>query len=99
MYGFSVRITRRSSDTLRDAGEGGLLVTDDPDLMTSADGGTAGTSCWKYFDNLPQLPDTERILARMCDMRIPLIFDMADCEVIAQIIADFAAKVLPGEHQ
>jgi hypothetical protein len=35
----------------------------------------------------------------MCDMRIPLTFDMADCELIAQIIADVAVQVLPADPE
>jgi dTDP-4-amino-4,6-dideoxygalactose transaminase len=62
-------------------------------------GFTSAYSSWKYFDNLPKLPNTDRILAGMCDMRIPLTFDLADCESIAQIIADVAANVLPREPE
>jgi hypothetical protein len=62
-------------------------------------GFTSAYSSWKYFDNLPELPNTDRILAGMCDMRIPLTFDLADCESIAQIIADVAASVLPREPE
>ncbi len=35
----------------------------------------------------------------MCDMRIPLTFDMSDCEWIAQIISDVAAQVLPRDPE
>lgn len=61
-------------------------------------GFTSAYVSWKYFDNLPELPNTDRILASMCDMRIPLTFDLADCELIAQIIADVAAQILPHEQ-
>jgi hypothetical protein len=35
----------------------------------------------------------------MYDMKILLTFDLADCELIAQIIADVAARVLPCDHE
>ncbi|MCA1792679.1 MAG: hypothetical protein LC660_02205 [Desulfobacteraceae bacterium] len=60
-------------------------------------GFTSAYTSWKYFDNLPKLPNTDRILASMCDMRIPLTFDLADCEKIAQIIADVADQILSVE--
>ncbi len=58
-------------------------------------GFTSSYSSWKYFDNLPHLPNTDRILFKMCDMRIPLTFGLDDCEKIAQIIADVAHQILP----
>jgi dTDP-4-amino-4,6-dideoxygalactose transaminase len=57
-------------------------------------GFTSSYGSWKYLGDLPKLPNTDRILAGMCDMRIPLTFDLGDCELIAQIIADVAAEVL-----
>jgi dTDP-4-amino-4,6-dideoxygalactose transaminase len=62
-------------------------------------GFTSSYVSWKYFDNLPKLPNTDAILFRMCDMRIPLTFDLKDCEVIAQIIADVAARVLSFDRE
>ena len=62
-------------------------------------GFTSAYSSWKYFDNLPELSNTDKILASMCDMRITLTFDTADCELIAQIIADAAAQVLPRDPE
>jgi len=57
-------------------------------------GFTSGYSSWKYFGELPDLPNTNRILAVMCDMRIPLTFDLEDCATIAEIIDEVAKKVL-----
>jgi dTDP-4-amino-4,6-dideoxygalactose transaminase len=57
-------------------------------------GFTSAYSSWKYFGNLPDLANTQRILATMCDMRIPLTFTMEDCKLILEIIKDVANKTL-----
>ncbi len=57
-------------------------------------GFTSGYASWKYFGDLPDLPNTNRILAVMCDMRIPLTFDLDDCAVIGKIIGEVAEDVL-----
>jgi dTDP-4-amino-4,6-dideoxygalactose transaminase len=57
-------------------------------------GFTSAYSSWQYFGELPDLPNTNRVLAVMCDMRIPLTFTLEDCGVISDIIADVAADIL-----
>ncbi len=57
-------------------------------------GFTSAYESWKYLGNLPDLPNTRRILAVMCDMRIPLTFSLEDCQLIAEIIGEVAQKVL-----
>lgn len=57
-------------------------------------GFTSAYSSWKYFGQLPTLPNTDRILATMCDMRIPLTFSEEDCETIVDIIKSVAQTVL-----
>jgi dTDP-4-amino-4,6-dideoxygalactose transaminase len=57
-------------------------------------GFTSAYESWRYFGNLPDLANTKRILAVMCDMRIPLTFDEDDCRLILEIIRDVSAKVL-----
>jgi len=60
-----------------------------------ADEPTAFTSrydSWKYLGELPDLPNTKRILAMTCDIRVPLTFDEADCQDIVDIIEDELAK-------
>ena len=57
-------------------------------------GFTSAYSSWKYFGELPDLPNTRRILATMCDMRIPLTFDIQDCRMILEIIKDVAETQL-----
>ncbi len=57
-------------------------------------GFTSAYSSWEYFNNLPHLPSTNRILAVMCDMRIPLTFDLEDCDIILTIIEKTASELL-----
>lgn len=62
-------------------------------------GFTSAYESWKYFGNLPDLPNTKRILAVMCDMRIPLTFTHEDCYLIADIIKDVAGKILQKDAE
>jgi len=57
-------------------------------------GFTSAYSSWKYFGRLPTLPNTDRILATMCDMRIPLTFSEEDCHTIVDIINSVTQVVL-----
>ncbi|MFO7751537.1 MAG: DegT/DnrJ/EryC1/StrS family aminotransferase [Desulfobacteraceae bacterium] len=57
-------------------------------------GFTSSYSSWEYIGEIPHLPKTDRILSRMCDMRIPLTFDLEDCRRISEIISDVANEVL-----
>jgi dTDP-4-amino-4,6-dideoxygalactose transaminase len=63
-------------------------------------GYTSRHQSWRYLD--PQsLPETDRILDRLCDMRLPLTFTVEDCRLIGGIIRDCAlatrAAVAAGE--
>ena len=40
---------------------------------------------WRYAAT-PALPQTDAVLAGLIDMRLPLTFTTADCELIARII-------------
>ena len=54
-------------------------------------GFTSNHRSWRYV--APQdLPSTDAVLAGLFDMRLPLTFEPADCDVIAEVLAD-AAKV------
>ncbi len=57
-------------------------------------GFTSAYESWKYLGDLPDLPNTKRILAVMCDMRIPLTFSLEDCDHILAIIKDTAKEIL-----
>ena len=47
---------------------------------------------WHYAPS-PSMPQSDRVLAGLLDMRIPLTFSMADCALIAQIIRAEVAAV------
>ncbi len=57
-------------------------------------GFTSAYASWKYFGKLPLLAQTDRILAVMCDMRIPLTFTLEDCSLIIEIIKAVAKNIL-----
>ena len=56
-------------------------------------GYTSTYQSWQYFKELPDLPETNRILSTLCDMRIPLTFELDDCRLIADIIGEVAAEI------
>lgn len=56
-------------------------------------GFTSAYHSWRYFGELPDLPVTNRVLATMCDMRIPLTFTLEDCRLIVDILRDVAANM------
>ncbi|MBO9446466.1 DegT/DnrJ/EryC1/StrS family aminotransferase [Ruegeria sp. R14_0] len=48
-------------------------------------GFTSRYDSWRYADSSP-LPESDRILAGIVDMRVPLTFSLDDCRLIARII-------------
>jgi dTDP-4-amino-4,6-dideoxygalactose transaminase len=56
-------------------------------------GYTSTYQSWQYFKELPDLPETNRILSTLCDMRIPLTFELDDCRLIAEIIGEVATEI------
>ncbi len=56
-------------------------------------GFTSAYHSWQYFKGLPVLPETNRILSTLFDMRIPLTFELDDCRLIAEIIAEIAEEM------
>ena len=48
-------------------------------------GFTSRYDSWRYAET-PAMPATDRILAAVVDMRIPLTFSLEDCDLIARII-------------
>jgi dTDP-4-amino-4,6-dideoxygalactose transaminase len=58
-------------------------------------GFTSAHRSWRYL--APQsLPETDRILSGLFDMRLPLTFSLEDCDLIAGHILDAASEVLQG---
>ncbi|MEL6586330.1 MAG: hypothetical protein AAFQ50_06650, partial [Pseudomonadota bacterium] len=58
-----------------------------------AQGFTSAHHHWGYVA-AQALPKTDRVLAGLLDMRVPLTFDLDDCAAIAAIVRDEAAKHL-----
>jgi dTDP-4-amino-4,6-dideoxygalactose transaminase len=48
---------------------------------------TSRYDSWQYFPS-DKLPRTDRILAGLVDMRLPLTFGLADCDLISRIIRE-----------
>ncbi len=48
---------------------------------------TSRYDSWQYFPS-EKLPKTDRILAGLIDMRLPLTFSLSDCDLIARIIRE-----------
>ncbi|NNF78586.1 MAG: aminotransferase, partial [Rhizobiales bacterium] len=58
-------------------------------------GYTSRYDSWHYLE-VPDLPRTISVLSTMCDMRIPLTFNEADCRTIAEVISATAREVADG---
>jgi dTDP-4-amino-4,6-dideoxygalactose transaminase len=58
-------------------------------------GFTSRYAHWRYAAPVP-LPQTDRVLAGLIDMRLPLTFTPGDVEQIARILAEEAARVPMG---
>ncbi len=51
-------------------------------------GFTSVWSHWRYFGEPQDLPNAERVLGGLCDIRLPLSLSQTDCEAIAATIRD-----------
>ena len=49
---------------------------------------------WRYFDQPQRLPNAERVLGSLCDMRLPLMLTQADCQSIADVIREATAGIM-----
>ena len=48
---------------------------------------------WRYFGEPQSLPNAERVLGGLCDMRLPLGLARADCDAVAEVIRGALAAV------
>ena len=56
-------------------------------------GYTSRYDSWQYINQMPSLAQTETILSTLLDMRIPLIFERADCALIGEIVSTVVSEV------
>lgn len=55
-------------------------------------GYTSRYDSWRYAP-VPDLPRTDAVLARLCDMRIPLSFNLDECALIAAIVNEELSRL------
>lgn len=55
---------------------------------------TSRYDSWRYIVDMPVLQNTLRVLEKTLDMRVPLTFDLDDCDLIADIIEDEAGAII-----
>jgi len=60
-------------------------------------GFTSRYDSWRYVD-APAMPASDRVLAGIIDMRVPLTFSLEDCALIARIIKAEVGAVFQGAH-
>jgi dTDP-4-amino-4,6-dideoxygalactose transaminase len=58
------------------------------------EGYTSRYDSWRYIEQMPYMPKTERVLSTLLDMRIPLTFNQQDCELIAEIILEILDAII-----
>ena len=51
---------------------------------------------WRYVAGTPQVPDADRVLAGLCDMRIALGMTDTDCDTVAAVLAESMHAALTG---
>ncbi len=57
-------------------------------------GFTSVWSHWRFMGVEPQLPNARRVLAGLCDLRLPLTLTHEDCRDIAQVLRQAMAQML-----
>jgi len=55
-------------------------------------GFTSRYDSWRYVD-APAMPESDRVLAGIIDMRVPLTFSLEDCALIARIIREEVGRI------
>ena len=65
---------------------------------TAPKGFTSVWQHWRYFGQAQQLPNAERVLAGLCDMRLPLTLTQDDCLAIGAVIRESLALALAPQE-
>lgn len=60
-------------------------------------GFTSRYDSWRYVD-APRMPESDKVLAGIVDMRVPLTFSLEDCALIARIIKAEVGAVYQAAH-
>ena len=53
---------------------------------------------WEFAQPKP-MPQSDRVLAGLLDMRLPLTFTLADCTLIARIVKEEVSAVWQEQHE
>ena len=53
---------------------------------------------WEHSQSDP-MPQSDRVLAGLLDMRLPLTFTLADCTLIARIVKEEVSAVWQEQHE
>jgi dTDP-4-amino-4,6-dideoxygalactose transaminase len=48
---------------------------------------------WRYFGEPQSLPNAERVLGGLCDLRLPLVLTEADCAAIGSVVREVLAAI------
>ena len=56
-------------------------------------GFTSRYDSWQFIEDEVELPATRKVLSTLCDIRVPLTFDGADCQLIGEIISESATEI------
>jgi hypothetical protein len=59
-------------------------------------GFTSRYDSWRYAPSAP-MPASDRVLAGVVDMRLPLTFSLDDCAMLARIIRSEVSAVFQGQ--
>ena len=54
---------------------------------------TSRYDSWEYLGEQPTLPQTLKVLANTCDIRVPLTFDLEDCKLVGEIVSEEIDKL------
>ena len=49
---------------------------------------------WRYFGQAQTLPQAQRVLGGLCDLRLPLVLSHPDCEAMAAVIRACLSSVV-----
>jgi len=51
---------------------------------------------WRFFGEAQSLPNAERVLGGLCDMRLPLTLSQGDCEAIVAVVCEILSAIDRG---